>query len=286
MNKRLLGTLAAFAVASLAIMAVARAAEDRATAKQPKELTLDCGNGVLMQLALIPAGEFMMGSPENEPGRSSNEGPQHRVRITKPFFMDVNLVTQAQYDALMGGNSSYKNPSCFPGENNPEETVDWDQAAAFCEALSKKTGQTVRLPTEAEWEYACRAGATTPFNTGETISADQANYDGHYTYGTGQKGINRRQTVAVGSFAPNAFGLYDMHGNLWEWCQDWYDGAYYKNSPTDDPPGPPSGQSHVMRGGSWADAPTSCRSAHRVREAPGVKGSYYTGFRVVCEPKP
>ena len=194
-----------------------------------------------------------------------NEQPQHRVKITKPFYMGVYVVTQAQYEAVMGANPSY-----FKGESNPVEKVSWNDAVEFCKKLSAKTGQTVRLPTEAEWEYACRAGTTTPFNTGETISTDQANYNGNFTYGSGSKGEYRQKTVAVGSFAPNALGLYDMHGNVWEWCQDWYDAGYYKNSPTDDPPGPEKGESRVLRGGSWNSDPRSCRSAVRSRGVPGT----------------
>jgi formylglycine-generating enzyme required for sulfatase activity len=272
----------AFTVASfLGIMAVARAAEDQPTAKPPKELTLDCGNGASMKLVLIPAGEFKMGSPTSEKDQGDDESPQHQVKITKPFCMGVYVVTQAQYKAVMGVNPSY-----FKGENNPVEWVSWNDAVEFCKKLSAKTGQTVRLPTEAEWEYACRAGTTTPFNTGETISTDQANYDGNYTYGSGRKGEYRGKTVAVGSFAANGFGLYDMHGNVWEWCQDWYDAEYYKHSPTDDPPGPEKGQSRVLRGGAWYDIPRSCRSAARLGNDPWYRTSHGNGFRVVCAPRP
>jgi formylglycine-generating enzyme required for sulfatase activity len=298
MKKRLLVTLMAFAVASLGIMAVARAAEDQPTVKKPKELTLDCGKGASLKLVLIPAGEFKMGgdeTPEQVAGKcngvpdnmkwdiaamSQNEQPQHRVKITKPFFMGMYVVTQAQYEAVMGVN-----PSEFKGESNPVETVSWNDAVEFCKKLSAKTGQTIRLPTEAEWEYACRAGTTTPFNTGETISTDQANYNGKHTYGNGRKGEDREKPVAVGSFAPNGFGLYDMHGNVWEWCQDWYDEGYYKNSPTDDPPGPESGVSRVIRGGSWCYDPAGCRSAMRHADPPSVGGNSH-GFRVVCAPRP
>jgi len=246
-----------------------------------------------MKLVLIPAGEFMMGGdePPEQVARKSageeakaewfqNEQPQHRVKITKPFYMGVYVVTQAQYEAVMEVN-----PSNFKGERNPVEQVSWEEAVEFCKKLSAKTGQTVRLPTEAEWEYACRAGTTTPFNTGETISTDQANYIGNFTYGSGRKGENRKKTVAVGSFAANGFGLYDMHGNVWEWCQDWYDEGYYKNSPTEDPLGPEKGQGRVLRGGSWAVGPWYCRSALRRGSAP-AGGLGDIGFRVVCVPRP
>ena len=293
MMKRLVGTLMAFAAASLVIMAVALAGENRPTAKLPKELTLDCGKGVSLKLVLIPAGEFMMGGDEqpeqvarkcNGAGASAewfrNEQPQHRVKITKPFYMGVYALTQAQYLTVVKTNGAD-----FKGENNPADGVSWKDAVLICKRLSAMTGQTLRLPTEAEWEYACRAGTTTPFNTGETLSTDQANYDGNFTYGSARKGEYREKTVAVGSFAPNAFGLYDMHGNVWEWCQDWYDAAYYKNSPTDDPRGPEKGEVRVLRGGSWAINPWSCRSANRFWGDPSFRRDTY-GFRVVCEPKP
>ncbi len=208
-----------------------------------------------------------------------NEQPQHQVKITKPFYMGMYPVTQAQYQALMGNN-----PSEFKGESNPVERVSWNDAVEFCKKLSAKTGQTVRLPTEAEWEYACRAGTTTPFNTGETISTDQANYDGSvYTYGAGSKGECRQKTVAAGSFAPNAWGLYDMHGNVFEWCQDWY--GPYPSAEAIDPAGVEKGQSRVFRGGSWLSYPRFCRSASRSRSDPSLRYNY-VGFRVVCALRP
>jgi formylglycine-generating enzyme required for sulfatase activity len=293
MKKRLLGTVMAFAVASLGIMAVARAGENPPTMK-PTELTLNCGQGASLKLVLIPAGEFMMGGdePPEQVARKCNdnqipaelfqpEQPQHRVKITKPFYMGVYVVTQAQYKAVMGVN-----PSHFKGESNPVEQITWNDAVEFCNKLSAKTRQTVRLPTEAEWEYACRAGTTTPFNTGETISTDQANYDGTFTYGSGSKGEYRGKTTAVGSFAANGFGLYDMHGNVWQWCQDFYDAGYYKNSPTDDPQGPEKGWLRVLRGGSWAYGPWGCRSAARFASDPAPYHYDFNGFRVACTPKP
>ena len=301
MKKRLVGTLMAFTVAGLGIMAVAVAGDDQPTVqqpkenpptmKQPKELTLDCGNGVSLKLVLIPAGEFKMGgdeTPEQVVKKCNgveakaewfqNEQPQHRVKITKPFHMGVYVVTQAQYEAVMGVN-----PSHFKGESNPMEQVSWNDAVGFCKKLSEKTGQMVRLPTEAEWEYACRAGTTTPFNTGETISTDQANYNGNFTYGNGRQGEWRQKTVAVGSFAANGFGLYDMHGNVWEWCQDWY--GSYPSAETVDPTGPENGQWRVLRGGAWGGAPGYCRSAVRRGSVPGDRCDHY-GFRVVCAPRP
>jgi len=213
-----------------------------------------------------------MGSPATEEGRSNDEGPQREVTLRKPLYIGICEVTQAQYEAVTG-----KNPSSFKGNTLPVEQVSWEDAVAFCKALSRKTGKAVRLPTEAEWEYACRAGTTTPFHTGATISTDEANYDGDYTtYGRGHKGVDRQKTLPVGSFAPNAFGLYDMHGNVWEWCDDWY--GSYASAKVVDPPGPTSGAGRVLRGGSWYDDPLVCRSAYRLRD-PGIRASG-VGFRV------
>ena len=241
-----------------------------------KYLTLDLGGSVGMKLVKIPAGSFMMGSPASEAWRGSDEGPHRRVTISKPFYMGIHEVTQEQYQAVLG-----ENPSKFKGAKNPVEKVSWNDAAEFCRRLSVKTGKTVRLPTEAQWEYACRAGTTTPFNTGETISTSQANYNGYYTYGIGKKGAYSDKTIPVGSFKPNAFGLYDMHGNVWEWCRDWYDKSYYAKANNRDPQGPDSGEYRVLRGGRWYSDPKNCRSAYRGRDAPNlmVGGSY--GFRVV-----
>jgi len=250
--------------------------ESSSLSGSPKTLTLALGGGVTMKLALIPSGTFIMGSPAGEALRDDDEGPQRRVTITKPFYMGIYEVTQAQYEAVTG-----KNPSYFKGAKNPVERVSWHDAVEFCKALSGKTGQTVRLPTEAEWEYACRAGTTKPFNTGRTISTDQANYDGNFTYGNGRKGVYRKKTVPVGIFGPNAWGLYDMHGNVWEWCSDWYADSY-ANAETDDPQGPASGASRVLRGGSWGIAPRYCRSANRSRNSPGAWGNYF-GFRVAVD---
>ena len=185
--------------------------------------TEDLGNGVLLEMVYIPGGTFMMGSPETEEKRRKSESPQHKVTV-KPFLMGKYPITQAQWIAVMG-----KNPSHFKGDNRPVENVSWHDCVKFCKRLFDKTGKAYRLPSESEWEYACRAGTTTPFYFGETITTDLANYDGNYTYASGPKGVYRSQTTDVGSFPPNAFGLYDMHGNVWEWCADLrhdnYDGA-------------------------------------------------------------
>jgi formylglycine-generating enzyme required for sulfatase activity len=256
-----------------------------------KELTLDLGNRVTMKLVLIPAGKFTMGSGPQEQADASaaaksagsdasfaSETPQREVTISKPFYMGVYEVTQDQYEVVTGTN-----PSHFKGAQNPVDTVSWGDAVAFCQALSRKTGRTVRLPTEAQWEYACRAGATTPFNTGPTISTDQANYDGRYTYGNGVKGGHPDKTMVVGSFKPNAFGLHDMHGNLMEWCADWYGEDYYSASGnTVDPKGWATGTNRAMRGGSWVIPPDACRSAWRDWGTPDNRFGHY-GFRVVVD---
>jgi formylglycine-generating enzyme required for sulfatase activity len=237
-------------------------------------------NSIGMKLVAIPAGEFMMGSPETEKERGGDEGPQHRVKITQPFYMGAMEVTQAQWKAVMGTN-----PSNFQGDNLPVEQVSWDDCQEFLKKLSAKEGKTYRLPTEAEWEYACRAGTTTPFNTGETINTDQANYNGNQVYGNGKPGEYRQKTTPVGSFKPNAWGLYDMHGNVWEWCRDWYDENYFKNSPATDPAGPENGAYRVLRGGSWYNCPGFCRSAFRFRVNPDDRRNSF-GFRVVLVVSP
>jgi formylglycine-generating enzyme required for sulfatase activity len=197
------------------------------------------------------------------------------VHITKPFVMAATEAEQSQYKAVMG-----RDPSRFKGEDHPVEQISWNDVQAFCRALSQRDGVTYRLPTEAEWEYACRAGTTTPFYTGATISTEQTNYDGNYTYGDRRKGEYRQKTTPVASFPANPWGLYDMHGNVWEWCQDWYREEYYKVSAAADPTGPASGSSGVLNGGSWADYPGYCRSADR--SGARMTSSYAGGgFRVV-----
>ncbi len=182
-----------------------------------------------------------------------------------------------KYEFNESGN--WMNPGFSQGEDEPVLEVSWNDAKKFVEWRSQKTGRKVRLPTEAEWEYACRAGTTTPFNTGPTISTEQANYDGNYTYGSGVKGEFRKRTTKVGAFKSNAWGLYDMHGNAWQWCEDLYTEHYENLQPT-DPLNATEGASRVLRGGSWYDYPRSCRSAYRDRDSPDHRGSN-VGFRVV-----
>ncbi len=248
----------------------------------PLEKSADLGNGVKMEFVLIPAGEFHMGSPSAEGRRRSDEGPAHHVKISKPFYLGKFEVTQLQYKAIFGDTAWSAKNYAFKGDNLPVENVKWYEADRFFKEMSHQTGLKVRFPTEAEWEYACRAGTVTPFYTGQTISSDDANYDASRTYGTGVKGLEMKKTVDAGSYPPNGFGLYDMHGNVWEWCSDWYRKHYYRESVVDDPKGPASGKKRVTRGGSWKSWPKNCRSADRNKCAPS-KSTSNTGFRVVLE---
>ncbi len=233
----------------------------------------DLGNNISLEMVSIPGGTFMMGSPEDD-----SEKPIHPVNIAA-FSMAKYPITQAQWQAIMGNN-----PSSFKGANRPVECVTWYQAQEFCQRLSQKTGKTYRLPSEAEWEYACRAGTTTPFHFGETITVDLANYDANDSYASAPTGTYRQQTTDVGSFPPNAFGLYDMHGNVWEWCADpWR--SNYNGAPRDGSVWQLCGntQNRVLRGGSWYTHPRECRSANRC----GIKsnaGLSNFGFRVVSLP--
>ncbi|NEO64399.1 MAG: formylglycine-generating enzyme family protein, partial [Moorea sp. SIO4G2] len=198
----------------------------------------DLGNGITLDMVAIPDGTFMMGSPETEKGHKKNESPQHQVTV-KSFFMGKYPVTQAQWQSVAAlpqvNRKLDPNPSRFNGKHRPVERVSWYDAVEFCERLSQYTKRPYRLPSEAEWEYACRAGTTTPFHFGETITTYLANYDGNYdyTYSFGSKGKSVQETTPVGSFGVgNDFGLYDMHGNVWEWCADhWHDN--YIGAPTD-----------------------------------------------------
>jgi eukaryotic-like serine/threonine-protein kinase len=245
--------------------------------RQAKYFVEDLANGVTLEMVQIPGGRFLMGSPAGEQERRSNEGPQHEVTVPE-FFMGKYEVTQAQYQAIMGSN-----PSLFKGEKLPVEQVSWNDAVEFCKSLSLKTRRTYRLPSEAQWEYACRAGTTTPFYFGETITTDLVNYNGNYTYASTPKGKYRQQATDVGSLPPNAFGLYDMHGNVWEWCQDrWHDN--YQGAPTDGSAwltGSSINVPKLRRGGSWVNEPGNCRSAERDVTTPDNE-DYISGFRVVC----
>ncbi len=240
-------------------------------AEEKKPIT----NSIGMKFVYIPPGTFMMGSPENEPGRNKDE-TLHIVTLTKGFYMQTTEVTQGQWKIIMGNNpSEFKN--C--GDNCPVEQVSWNDTQVFIQKLNQKEGTNrYRLPTEAEWEYTARAGTTTPFAFGACLSTDQANHDGDPLEGC-SKGTYRAKTVSVGSFSPNAWGLYDMQGNVYELCQDWYDKDYPSGSVT-DPSGSSSGLSRVLRGGSWGHDARRCRSAIRSYYLPGY-GSNFIGFRLV-----
>lgn len=235
-------------------------------------------NSIGMNFVLIPAGTFMMGSPASEPGRRDEE-ERHEVTISKSFYMQTTAVTQGQWQKVMGSNpSNFKN--C--GDDCPVESISWYDIQNFIRKLNRQEGtDKYRLPMEAEWEYAARAGTITPFHTGDCLSADQANYNGEHPLSGCPKGEYRQKTVRVGSFAPNAWGLYDMHANVWEWVQDWH-GAYPSGSVI-DPAGPSSGSKRVIRGGSWYNYAYYCRSAFRGFNNPDA-GVSYVGFRLVRTP--
>jgi formylglycine-generating enzyme required for sulfatase activity len=237
-----------------------------------------------MKFAWIPPGTFVMGSPEGEEGKDPNEGPQHKVEITRPFYLGIYPVTQAQWQAVMGSN-----PSCFaPGgvgknfvrgldtSDFPVEQVCWNDVVAFSKKLSempeeRQAGRIYRVPTEAEFEYACRGGASSyqVFAFGNSLTTDQTNCS---------KTLGR--TCKVGSYQPNGFGLHEMHGNVSAWCADWFDANYYANSPQQDPQGPSQGTRRVLRGGCWDRVPRGCRSAVRYGMEPWLM-SYALGCRIV-----
>jgi formylglycine-generating enzyme required for sulfatase activity len=252
--------------------------------KSAEYFAQDLGNGVLLEMVHIPGGTFIMGSPENEEGYSESQSPQHHVTVPS-FFMGKYLVTQKQW-RLVAALPKVKidlvsDPSNFKGDNLPVECVSWNHAQEFCARLSQKTNKAYRLPSEAEWEYACRGGTTTPFYFGKTISTELANYDGNYTYGGGAKGEYREKTTVVGKFPANPCGLYDMCGNLCEWCEDeWH--KNYINAPTDGSAwSDGSNRYATLRGGSWINDPLNCRSAYRNCNNRDDHVNDL-GFRVVC----
>ncbi len=245
-----------------------------------EELTLDLGGQVTLKLVKLPAGRFLMGSPLTEEERQGDEA-QHEVTLSKPFFMGVHEVTVAQFDRFVtdSGHAWEKPVYSFPRQgDHPATGTTWNDAVAFCEWLSKKSGRSVGLPTEAQWEYACRAGTTTRFCSGD-YNEDLSGY-GHYSGdGWNAKGDTSPMFAPVGSFKPNAFGLYDMHGNVLEWCRDFY--AAYPDGAQTDPAGPASGGKNVQRGGGWHSSAEKCRSARRYQAAPG-RAFNRDGFRVVA----
>ena len=264
--------------------------------------TVKVGN-VPLTLVWCPSGDFVMGSPPCEMGRFPGE-VQHKVKITKGFWLGKYEVTQRQWEALMKNNPSdfCKEPIVgkvslrqwnhrheFSRKDCPVECVSWDDAVAFCRTMSEREraagklpeGYVYQLPTEAQWEYACRAGTTTPFHYGENISISVMNFDGREPYVGKTKECSRKETVAVGLFKPNAWGLCDMHGNVWEWCSDWF-GDYPVGEAT-DPVGPAEGVRRVTRGGAWDEFAQRCRSAVRGISLPEYRGPHI-GFRVALIP--
>jgi formylglycine-generating enzyme required for sulfatase activity len=245
---------------------------------------------VVLDMVQIPGGSFLMASPNNEPLRSNTESPQHEVTVS-PYFIGQFPITQLQWSAVAALPKVLQDlesdPSSFKGNSRPVEQVSWHDATEFCQRLAQYTGRPYRLPTEAEWEYACRAGTTTLFHFGNTITSEVANYnwDEIYNRGESKKVKDFEGTTPVGQFGvANPFGLFDMHGNVWEWCQDhWYDS--YQNAPNDGSawidPEAKEDASRVLRGGSWIDIPRHCRSATRNWDVAGFR-YYYYGFRVVC----
>jgi formylglycine-generating enzyme required for sulfatase activity len=282
--------------------------------EQPKVPANEITNSIGMKLVLIPKGKFWMGSTEKEqdqaiadcrkianfkvPGLRASygaEGPLHMVEITKAFYLGMHEVTQAQYRTVMG-----KNPSSFSLEGDrkdqvkgmstdyfPVDNVSYEDAMEFCKKLSelpeeKRAKRTYRLPREAEWEHACRGGAPSyqTFHFGNSLSSTQANFNGNFPFGkTAAKGPYLGRTEKVGSYKANAFGLYDMHGNVCEWCSDWYDKDNYRKIAPPDPQGPLKGSERVLRGGSWGNYGLLCRSAFRGRGAPTERRNFF-GFRV------
>jgi formylglycine-generating enzyme required for sulfatase activity len=243
-------------------------------------------NSIGMKFVPIPSGEFVMGSPANAAIGDPREEYQHRVRITKPFFLGMHQVTQAQYELVMGPHRSF-----FEGRNLPVDHITWKEAHCFCRLLSvlpaeQQNGRRYRLPTEAEWEYACRAGTTTVYNTGDSLTSEQARF-------CDEEQSLPQPTAPVGSYSPNVWGLFDMHGNVWEWTADWFSPDYYRNSPVDDPKGPPKGTHHTLRGGSASVLASECYSAVRgeaSEDKPEMESMQRYAFigdfglRVVCEP--
>lgn len=264
-----------WAICALALLAFAlRCGEAfgqlaQSEAKPGSETTLrfDLGGGVALEMVAIPAGSFMMGDEKGD----ADERPVHQVTIGKPFYLGKFEVTQEQWEAVMGGN-----PSHFKGKKNPVDRVSWEAAQEFIGKLNEKfaaSGATFSLPTEAQWEYACRAGGSTRYGFGDA-EGELAEY-GWFADDAG------RTTHPVGEKKPNVWGLYDMHGNVWEWCGDWYDGNYYSQSPASDPTGPSVVSSRVLRGGSWGDPAPYCRSASRYCLPPWFC-VYSYGLRMAC----
>jgi formylglycine-generating enzyme required for sulfatase activity len=252
---------------------------------QTSYFTEDLGNHIRIDMVQIPGDTFSMGSPDSEAGRDPDEGPQHEVRISS-LFMSAHEVSQEQWRAIADlpkvDRELSSDPSIVKGNKLPVENVSWEDATEFCARLSREKKRQYRLPTEAEWEYACRARSMMPFAFGATISAEVVNYDGNLPYGSAPKGISRGQPIPGGSLVwANAFGLYDIQGNVWEWCEDNYHGGYV-GAPNDESAweNADANGDRVIRGGSFANAASVCRCANRGHNPASLK-FVYVGFRVV-----
>lgn len=235
----------------------------------PERTRIQIAPDVFVDMLMVRPGMLVMGSPLSEEGHNDDE-IVHEVALTAGFYLGASPVTQRQFEAVVGHNPSY-----FIGPDLPVEMVSWFDCVAFCETLGERVGRKFRLPTEAEWEYACRASTTTAYNRGHAITTADANFDGWFL--KDHQGESRKQTSVVGTFQPNAWGFHDMHGNVWEWCQDWY--AEYARKAVKDPRGPADGEIRILRGGSWFHGPADARSAQRDALDPGRRHSIY-GFRV------
>ena len=235
--------------------------------KPGKVDVIDLGKDLKLNLVFIPAGKVMMGSPASEKGRSADE-TQHEVTLTKPYYMGKYEVMQEQYEAVMGVGD---NPSRVKGAKLPVTNVSWEDCQEFIKKLNAKTNGGYRLPSEAEWEYACRAGTTTAYSCGDNLKKSDANIDGD-------------SIIAVGSYRPNAFGLYDMHGNVWEWCNDWY--GSLQDGEVTDPKGAATGSSRVLRGGSFINYDSKARSSLRAGSfvSPTTRDIVGNGFRLARTP--
>jgi formylglycine-generating enzyme required for sulfatase activity len=254
-------------------------ARRRGSAQQVVE---DLGNGVALEMVHIPGGTFVMGAPEHEADSPDEERPQHRVTVPL-FYLGKYAVTIEQWVAVTGASPDgmkIVDETFTASRRQPVVRVSYDEAEAFCSRLAQTAGRAYRLPTEAEWEYACRAGTTTALHIGDVVDSYAANFNGLSPYGAGRGGPFHRTTVRVGEYPANKFGLFDMHGNVMEWCSDWYAADYYKDSPKEDPRGPEAGTDKATRGGSWSNSGKACRSAVRTKLAPG-SSHYGLGFRVV-----
>jgi len=261
----------------------ARGQETNRQRHSAQYLAEDLGNGIVLSMVSIPGGTFLMSSPDTEKDREDgDEPPQHEV-IVAPFFMGKTPVTQAQWQAVAAlpqiNQSLDRDPSYYKGTTRPVDTVTWCDAVEFCARLSEKTERNYRLPSEAEWEYACRGGTTSPFHFGETITPNLANYNGNDVYGSEPVGEYRQETTVVGSFqVANPFGLYDMHGNVWEWCAD----HWYNKDDKGDWEYDRDDMSRLLRGGCWSNSPRYCRSACRHRDQEDFGYELY-GFRVAVQ---